>query len=59
MGRIFVCYNQYSITKLPVIHCPTCNKRRRFLAQYQEGYGPTITCLGCGDTRSDGRLCEA
>jgi hypothetical protein len=38
-----------------VMQCPTCDKRRRF-AGFDGGpyYGPTMTCLGCGDSWSCG-----
>lgn len=34
--------------------CPTCGTRERFAGYDQPWYGPTLTCLGCGDRFSDG-----
>jgi len=40
-----------------VRHCPTCDRKRRFAGFDQFMYGPTMTCLGCGDTWTvDGML---
>lgn len=40
--------------------CPTCKQRRSFLRVYSTSmfYGATDTCLGCGDSWSDGELRE-
>lgn len=43
-----------SITLRRVTYCPTCEQRRRFTGFDQLWYGPTWTCLGCGDSWSDG-----
>lgn len=37
-----------------VIHCPTCLKRRRFFAWFQDWYGWHFTCLSCGDQWAEG-----
>ena len=34
--------------------CPTCGSRQRFAAYDAAWYGPTWTCLGCGDRFGDG-----
>lgn len=47
-----------SINIRRVMHCPTCDRRRRFSAFDQLWYGPTWTCLGCGDSWSDGMRLE-
>jgi hypothetical protein len=40
-----------------VRNCPTCKQRRRMAGFDQLWYGPTLTCLGCGDSWScEGRL---
>ena len=39
-------------------HCPTCERRRWFLASHAIWYGTTLTCLGCGDTWTDGERHE-
>lgn len=40
-----------------ILHCPTCKQRRR-MAGHDGGpwYGPTLTCLGCGDTWTCGEM---
>jgi hypothetical protein len=47
-----------SIAVRRIAHCPTCNRRRRFAAVDQLWYGPTWTCLGCGDRWCDGERLE-
>lgn len=37
-------------------NCPTCRQRRRVAGFDQLWYGPTWTCLGCGDSWSDGEM---
>src|SRR5262245_44901722 len=38
--------------------CPTCETRRRFAGFDAMWYGPTLACLGCGDSFSDGERAE-
>jgi hypothetical protein len=40
-----------------ILHCPTCKRRRR-MAGRDGGpyYGPTLTCLGCGDSWTCGEM---
>jgi hypothetical protein len=42
-----------------ILNCPTCKQRRR-MAGRDGGpyYGPTFTCLGCGDSWSCGEMHE-
>lgn len=35
-------------------HCPLCRSRRRFVAEFVEWYGWTVTCCGCGERWQDG-----
>lgn len=38
-------------------HCPTCERRRRFVARFDGAYyGETHMCCGCGDSWQDGYL---
>ncbi|MBX6386834.1 MAG: hypothetical protein IRZ07_28300 [Microbispora sp.] len=37
-----------------ITHYPTCQRRRRFSGREQLWYGTTWTCLGCGDSWTDG-----
>ena len=37
--------------------CPTCKAKRTMVTWFYEWYGPTITCLGCGEQwNEDGML---
>ena len=38
--------------------CPTCERRRRFVALVYEWYEATWTCCGCGDAWTDGERHE-
>lgn len=38
-----------------IVHCPTCDRRRRFVVFFQAWYGGTWTCCGCGDSFADGQ----
>jgi hypothetical protein len=51
---IHINFARYSETTCAVIDCPTCQRQRRMLAQFQEWYGTTLTCAGCGDQWTDG-----
>ena len=35
-------------------HCPTCNRVRPMAGYVAAWYGTTLTCIGCGDTWTDG-----
>jgi hypothetical protein len=54
MTYVHINWTHYSQTRCEVIDCPTCNRQRRALAQFQEWYGWTITCAGCGEQWYDG-----
>jgi hypothetical protein len=42
-----------------VLHCITCKRRRRVVSLERSlWYAPILTCLGCGDSWSDGELLE-
>ncbi len=41
-----------------VQHCPTCGSVQDMAGILQLWYGVTVTCLGCGDTWTDGHMCE-
>lgn len=41
-----------------ITNCPTEGRRRRFAAFDALWYGPTWTCLGCGDSWGDGERLE-
>lgn len=40
------------------MECPTCERRRRYAGFFQEWYGATMYCLGCGDVWTDGEMHE-
>lgn len=58
MSVLHVNFARYSITECMVIDCPTCKRLRRASAQFQEWYGWTIYCAGCGDSWQDGEMME-
>lgn len=58
MSGVHISYTRYTETCCVVLHCPTCDRLRRFSAQFQEWYGWTKVCAGCGDMWSDGEMHE-
>jgi hypothetical protein len=54
--NLHINWTRYSETKCAVIDCPTCARPRRMLAEFQDGYGWTVTCAGCGDMWTDGEM---
>lgn len=58
MTVLHVNWTRYSETSCLVINCPTCERQRRALYQFQEWYGGTVTCAGCGDMWQDGERLE-
>lgn len=46
-------WTRYSDTFCMLNYCPTCERPRRMLGQFQEWYGTTWTCCGCGDRWTD------
>jgi len=55
---IHISWANYSRTECVVIDCPTCERQRRSLAQFQDWYGWTHTCAGCGEMWTDGEQHE-
>lgn len=53
---VHINFARYSEERCRVFACPVCKRRRRMLARFQEWYGLTVTCTGCGDTWTDGEL---
>jgi hypothetical protein len=51
----FICTATISKTVAKREYCPTCKKSRKFLCEFEEWYGWTITCLTCGDQWMDGQ----
>jgi len=58
VSHVHVSWTRYSRTECVVIDCPTCERQRRASAQFQEWYGWTTTCAGCGDQWMDGEMGE-
>lgn len=54
MTYVHINYARFSRTECAVVDCPTCERPRRMLAQFQEWYGWTLTCAGCGEQWMDG-----
>lgn len=55
---IHINWTRYSRINLSRSHCPTCKKRKFFVAFFQDYYGWDETCLGCGDGWQDGAMKE-
>lgn len=55
---IHICLSRKDDEKVSVEYCPVCKKRRRFYSWFQEWYGWTSTCSGCGDRWTDGEMHE-
>lgn len=55
-GIGFICRPTIEEQKVKIQRCPTCKKRRKFYAYFQEWYGWTMTCLGCGEMWADGEM---
>lgn len=53
MTYIHINYVRYSEEFCQLNHCPTCERQRRMLGQFQEWYGTTWTCAGCGEMWTD------
>lgn len=58
MSDLHINWTRFSEVFCRVNHCPTCERQRRMLAQFQEWYGTTWTCAGCGEQWSDGEMHE-
>lgn len=58
MSLLHISFARFSIVECHVIDCPTCQRQRRALFQFQEWYGWTITCAGCGERWMDGERGE-
>ena len=44
-----ICGPTYIEVKMPVEHCPTCERPRRMLYRLAAWYGAEWTCLTCGE----------
>lgn len=51
---IHICRPIVDKKEIIVRECPTCKSDQEFLAQHQEWYGWSHTCLNCGDRWNDG-----
>lgn len=58
MSYVHINWTRYSDTRCVVINCPTCERQRRALYQFQDWYGGDVTCCGCGERWSDGEMNE-
>lgn len=57
-GNVMVCTSSTHVTR-KIMHCPTCERRRRFvvIGELYSYYAPTLTCCACGDSwGEDGRM---
>lgn len=55
MPALVVC-SPPSFDERRVFYCPICKQRRRMLCRRFVWYGTELTCLGCGDSWTDGEL---
>ena len=53
----WLCRPTITARRVRILRCPTCARRRRMWAWFQEYYGWHITCLTCGDAWQDGEMC--
>jgi hypothetical protein len=55
-GQTFtVCGPPQGIVRRSVQHCPTCQRRRRFVVRWGGAWhGSSVTCCACGDSWADG-----
>lgn len=53
---LHICRPHFEHIQIVRGYCPTCNKRRYFVAAFQEWYGYLTTCLSCGDRWEDGEM---
>ena len=58
MTYVHINWTRYSATFCQLNYCPTCERDRRMLGQFQEWYGTTWTCCGCGEQWEDGERLE-
>ena len=58
MSNLHINWTRYTASFCGVNICPTCQRPRRMLAQFQDWYGTTWTCAGCGDQWQDGERLE-
>lgn len=56
MDTLHVNWTRTDRWKVAMLRCPTCKRRRRMLAQFQEYYGWRTTCLTCGESWEDGEM---
>lgn len=54
MAVVSICAPEPEIVQLLRLHCPTCERQRRFACFHYAWYGWHTTCLRCGDSWSDG-----
>lgn len=58
-GNAIVCVTAVDESKIVTKHCHgRCNVPREMLAEHEEWYGWTLTCLTCGDSWQDGQRSE-
>lgn len=59
-GEVHICggYRNADAFGKRRVRCSTCEKRTTFFWWSEPWYGPTWTCLACGDRWSDGERLE-
>lgn len=54
MNNLHVCFSRIDDSKVMILNCWNCKKRRKMWGWFQEWYGWYVTCLGCGEQWADG-----
>jgi len=60
MASIHICYPKLIGNEVRDLECKhgICGKVTPHHCRYFEWYGPSVTCLGCGESYQDGERCE-
>jgi len=57
-STLHICAPAPTERKLMRMECPTCKRRTFFTVWFYEWYGPSETCLRCGEHWNDGERSE-
>lgn len=56
VGPAVVCRPSDRFLRRRIIRCPFEERQQEMVIRFEEWYGPTVYCCGCGDSWSDGEL---
>ena len=57
MSNLHICVSVATKAFTRRFPCPTCKRRTSQWMECFEWYGPTVTCLACGEQWRDGEMC--